>query len=384
MSVGQCPRCQQPRMPEDASSCRECSYTFASVASGEQPPFVGGSVRVAGPIPAPDGYGGAPAPEASGASGEIGQKVFLGGAPTVHAASPAAGPTIPAPMPPFAQVPRVAGPQSKPGATTGIGAAPKASPIQTTPMRAIGVTVGISSLAAAVVFVLWRVLTNPDPNADHAFFQLITSSHRFSPVPTNDAVSEGYTTLMSLLISVTPVAVVGAYWFSLRRLYQEWKRWRLWLKTFALTCAVLLLSLVVTGVEVHADLAGATNGGYVAANLLWAPTMLLYYPALLALALLAAAACTFAGIQFGRWFAHWPLDRIRGLQSDPWQDAALVGGVALVGIVVQLFLYRRMDTTPYSENAPFALWIWWVPLAALGIAAYACWHALRPLNPTSK
>lgn len=231
--------------------------------------------------------------------------------------------------------------------------------------RAAAATAGIALLMIAAAVVLWRTFTAPDPQADASFFCFMTGSHSLSPIPASETYLAAYDTMMFLLLAAVPLVAAAAYWFGLRRLYQD-RGGAVWLKTLSLSIGLAIVAVGMLSVGVSA---GGMRGP-------WALGMLAYYPAFLLLALVAAAAAGTAAYGFVRWFARFPLERMRLLQSDPWLDVLLAGGVALGALAAQFIAYGML------AGSTFASGIWWAPLAALLLAAYAGWAALRPLpNP---
>ncbi|HEU5441343.1 MAG TPA: zinc ribbon domain-containing protein [Ktedonobacterales bacterium] len=231
--------------------------------------------------------------------------------------------------------------------------------------RAVAATAGIAVLMIVAAVVLWRTFTAPDPEADAAFFRFMIGSHSLSPVPAGDTYLAAYDTMMFLLLAAAPLVAAAAYWFGLRRLYQD-HGGAVWLKTLGLSVGLTIAAIGVLSVGVpRGDMRGP-----------WALAMFAYYPAFLLLALIAATAAGTAAYGFVRWFARFPLERMRLLQSDPWLDVLLVGGIALGALAAQFVVYGML------AGSAFASGIWWVPLAALLLATYAGWAALRPLpNP---
>lgn len=231
--------------------------------------------------------------------------------------------------------------------------------------RAAAATAGIALLMIVAAVVLWRTFTAPDPQADASFFRFMTGSHALSPVPASDAYLAAYDTMMFLLLAAVPLVAAAAYWFGLRRLYQD-HGGAVWLKTLGLSGGLAIVTVGVLSV-------GVPRGGMRGP---WALGMFAYYPAFLLLALIGAVAAGGVAYGFVRWFARFPLERMRLLQSDPWLDVLLVGGVALGALAAQFVIYGLI------AGGSFASGIWWVPLAALLLAAYGGWAALRPLpNP---
>ncbi len=336
-----CPSCHRQQVVATAQFCPFCGYAF--VLGGPAGPSAGLGAVESGPAPlyGPPGYGAPPY-------------------------GPAATPGYPPPGYAPGYPPPAAPPLRSRSAST-------ISPVaaRTTSARAVAVTAAVALLAILVSFLLWRLISNPNPATDQAFSDWIVASHRALPFlggvqyPLGAGpFDNGYTLFMILLVSIAPMAAVASYWFSLRRLYQEWAP-SVWLKTSAISLLFFLLGVMALGVVAHtqkaapSDLAG------------WALLMLFYYPALLLIVVLASAACAAAGILFGRWFARWPLERIRALHSSSWQDALLVGCTAFGALLLQDLIAPRLGLQQV------------VPLGALVVAALACWSALRPVAPAT-
>lgn len=320
MSSPICPSCQRQQVVATAQFCPFCGYAF----------LLGGSV------------GGERA------------------APSIPPGYP-----LPVPPPPTYATQHYAPPVPR--------AMPAASPVasRTTSARAIGVTAAVGVLALVVAYYLWNVINHPNAALDQKFSDFVFASHgaiaplASIPNPLDPKLlNDGYTLFMILLVSIAPMVVVVSYWFSLRRLYQEWAP-SVWFKTFWINVVFYLCGLTFLGGLLRSGDSPSTNAG-------WALLLALYYPMLLVLALLASFACAVAGILFGRWFARWPLERIRALRSSAWQDALLVGLVGFGALFLQELLAPRFVISPV------------VPLAALAVAAFACWSALRPLGSNSQ
>ncbi len=103
------------------------------------------------------------------------------------------------------------------------------------------------------------------------------------------------------------------------------------------------------------------------------------YPGAILFVCFVAALCAAAGIGFGYYFAHWPIERIRALKSNAQNDFGLTLLCGLAGMIAQYILDDLLD----GGAQPFANSQWWIPIAALLLAIYACWSALRPLSQPS-
>src|SRR5262249_6297609 len=116
---------------------------------------------------------------------------------------------------------------------------------KTTWTRAAGITGGIVALVVVAVAILVQSLLHPNQTADQWLSTLITGV-AWGSTDTLSPIYGFYTTFMQLTITAIPMTAVIAYWFSLRRLFQEWAPW-VWLKTFILSVAFILLSLIIEG-----------------------------------------------------------------------------------------------------------------------------------------
>ncbi|HKD76725.1 MAG TPA: hypothetical protein VKB76_14570, partial [Ktedonobacterales bacterium] len=231
---------------------------------------------------------------------------------------------------------------------------------KTTWTRAVGITAGIVALVVVAVAILVQSLLHPNQTADQWLSTLITGV-AWGSTDTLSPIYGFYTTFMQLTITAIPMTAVIAYWFSLRRLFQEWAPW-VWLKTFILSVAFILLSLIIQGFLIGA---GGTVVNFFQA-----------YPGAIVFAIFVAVLCSGAGIAFGYYFARWPIERIRALNSSVWNDLGLTFICGILGMAVQYIVYNIAN----SGAQPFDHGYWWIPLAAIAFAIYACWSALRPLN----
>jgi hypothetical protein len=241
----------------------------------------------------------------------------------------------------------------------------------TSTMRALGITAGIVALALVAVAILVHNLFNPNHTADQWLSNMLTNSQCYiQPAPSPCGF---YSSFMTLMISVVPMAAVMAYWFSLRRLFQEWAVW-VWLKTIGLTYGFVVGAVVLLGSLADTRASNDSAATFARGNPL---AFMGSFPATLIFLALVALLCSGAGIGFGYFFAQWPIERIRNLRSSVWLDLGLTLGAALGGMLLQYIVYL------IAGAAPFATGYWWVPLAAILVAAYACWSALRPVNSSS-
>ncbi len=287
-------------------------------------------------------------------------------------------PVVVDPLSPYAEFPPPRAPQNPlPSNLIPARAAPSSPLVPNRPLgpaffttwsRALGITGGIVALALVAVAILVYTLFNPNHAADQWLSNTLTNSRCYNlPAPSP---CEFYTSFMALVISVVPMAAVLAYWFSLRRLFQEWPVW-VWLKTVALTYGFVVVAVALFGSI--ADIRALTDPGatFIRGN----PFAFMgIFPVTLLFLAVVALLCSGAGIGFGYFFAQWPIERIRNLRTTVWQDLGLTCGVALGAMLLQYIVYLVAGAPPFAGG------YWWVPLAAILVAAFACWSALRPLN----
>ncbi len=244
---------------------------------------------------------------------------------------------------------------------------------RTTPSRAIGVTTGVGVLMALIVLLLWWQLTRPNPQLDAWFFHIIYTSHAFSPLPTQPILFLRYAFTMFLLLSCVPPVIASAYWYALRRLYQEFAP-RIWLQTWGLAVAIFGVLFLLLGGEIsllnHVVVTPAVDH-----QPFWALEMMTYFPALLVVIVLVAGGCAGLGLLGARYFARWPLERVQQLRSRPLNDALLTGGASILAVFVQFLCFEVLDGAGDRFSADY----WWFPLGSALVVAVACWLALRPL-----
>ncbi len=244
---------------------------------------------------------------------------------------------------------------------------------RTTPSRAIGVTTGVGVLMALIVLLLWWQLTRPNPQLDAWFFRLIYTSHAFSPLPTQPVLFLRYAFTMFLLLSCVPPVIAGAYWYAMRRLYQEFAP-RIWLQTWVLAVVIFGMLFLLLGGEIsllhHVAVTPAVDH-----QPFWALEMIAYFPGLLVVIVLVAGACAGLGLLGARFFARWPLERVKQLHSRPFNDALLTGGASILAVFIQFLCFEWLDGAGERFSADY----WWVPLGSAFVVAVACWLALRPV-----
>ncbi len=245
---------------------------------------------------------------------------------------------------------------------------PTPARINTSWERAVGTTGGILTLAVAAVAILFWNLFNPNHSADQWLSTLLTGNCYYNQAANTQC--PYYASYMAVLITVIPMAAVAAYWFALRRLFQERAPW-VWLKTVALAFGFLVAGTVVLGALSDPHAAATAGDTFIAGNPI---AFLTTFPAFFVFLLLVALACSGVGIAFGYYFARWPIERIRHLRSSAWIDLGLTVAVGGAALIAQYVVYIIFD----GHTPPFTRGYWWLPLAAILVAAYACWSALRP------
>jgi hypothetical protein len=299
--------------------------------------------------------------------------------------APAAPPPMFDPANPYAETPparnvqQLAPPQAlfdRPLPTTNLVLnRPQGLAMQTSSGRALAITGGLIVVALIVVAVLVSSVSSGTSSADAALSQWLTGIAYGTVTASQGALYTHYnfyTTFMDLLITVAPMAAVVAYWFSLRRLFQEWAPW-VWLKTIVLSYGFILVALLVLGPVVvknapnNAGAFGQFSRDSISAFLGAFPNFYLFLFG-------AAVISSIVGIGFGYFFARWPIERIRTLRSNVFVDLLLTFAVGFGTLLVQYLIYETMD----GGLTPFTQGYWWAPAGAIIVAAAACWAALRP------
>lgn len=248
--------------------------------------------------------------------------------------------------------------------------------LNTSPERAAAVTVGVALLVIIAGILLWLQLTTPNLAADRLLSSFVYGSHGLSPLPGDAFSSLGYTAFMFALIVQAPVLAASGYWLGLRRLFRDAPAVAWW-RIVGLNAGLALAALTTLGIVMYPRLSTGALNGFTPTSALWPLAALLYFPALLLVLAVVIAVASGAGYGFARFFARWPLERMRSLRSVAWQDGLVVGALALAMLLGQSLL----ATAAEASGQPFTTGWWFVPLAALATAGFAGWAALRPLPP---
>lgn len=253
---------------------------------------------------------------------------------------------------------------------------PQGPAIITSSGRALGITGGLIVVALVAVALLVASVSSGTSSADALLSHWLTG-YAYGEVKPTDPIFPQYnfyTSFMDLLITVVPMAAVVAYWFSLRRLFQERAPW-VWLKTIVLSYGFVLLALLVLGPVAmkSAPSSMSATGVFVQDSI---PAFLGAFPAFYLFLFVAAITSSMVGIGFGYFFARWPIERIRTLRSNVFVDLLLTFAVGFGTLLLQYLLYEVID----GGLLPFVNGYWWLPVGAIIVAGVACWAALRPVT----
>lgn len=242
------------------------------------------------------------------------------------------------------------------------------------PVRVVGVTLLVLAVASTAFALILHAFLAPSADLNLWFSGLVTSSHAFSLVPHQDGIYQSYAPMMFLLVNVTPLGLVAAYWLALRRFFRD-RGPRTIGTALVMGFVVMLVAFLVAGLFLPANVIPFADPHFQPATPFWPLITLAYYPILGVIVLAIAMACGALSVLFASQFARWPVERMRQLQTDTMRDFVLVMGASLAIFAIQMLLYSRSPVS--NGNVPG---YWWLPASAILITIYASFDALRPMK----